>query len=77
MEKKTIRKRRFGDRSDGRLLRSLNPMQKLMPYIMPQRSDGCNSFRGSAEIEAIEQYVREKKQQGLDKKGGGRKNNVI
>jgi len=59
------RRRRLGDRSDGRLLRSLNPMQKLMPYIMPQRSDGCNSFRGCMEIDAIERYVREKRQQGL------------
>jgi len=65
LEKNNKRKRRFGDRPDGRLLRSLNPMQKLMPYIMPQRSDGCNSFRGTAEIEAIESYVREKKEQGM------------
>ena len=40
-------------------------MQKLMPYIMPQRSDGCNSFRGSIEIDAIERYVREKRDQGM------------
>ena len=59
------RKRRFGDRSDGRLLRSLNPMQKLMPYIMPQRSDACNSFRGDIEMSAIDKYVQEKKQQGM------------
>ena len=65
MEKNKKRKRRFGDRSDGRLLRSLNPMQKLMPYIMPQRSDGCNSFRSSIEMDGIDAYVQEKKAQGL------------
>lgn len=65
MENTKKSKRRLGDRNDGRLLRSLNPMQKLMPYIMPQRSDGCNSFRGSAELDAIEEYVREKRAQGL------------
>ena len=64
MENNKKRKRRFGDRSDGRLLRSLNPMQKLMPYIMPQRSDACNSFRGDIEMAAIDKYVQEKKQQG-------------
>ena len=64
MENNKKRKRRFGDRSDGRLLRSLNPMQKLMPYIMPQRSDACNSFRGDIEMTAIDKYVQEKKQQG-------------
>jgi len=65
LEKNKKRKRRFGDRCDGRLVRSLNPMQKVMPYIMPQRCDGCNSFRGVAEVEAIDQYVREKRQQGM------------
>ena len=28
------RKRRRGDRKDGRRLRSLNPLNRLMPYIM-------------------------------------------
>ena len=65
MEQKKKRKYRLGDRSDGRLLRSLNPMQKLMPYIMPQRSDACNSFRGEIEMTAIEQYVREKRAAGM------------
>ncbi len=65
MENTKKRKRRFGDRSDGRLLRSLNPMQKLMPYIMAQRSDACNSFRGEIELSAIEKYVREKREAGL------------
>lgn len=59
------RKRRWGDRNDGRLLRSLSPMMKIMPYIMPQRCDACNSFRGSMEIGAVERYVREKREQGL------------
>ena len=48
------RKRRFGDRNDGRLLRSLNPMLKLMPYIMPQRNDALNFFRGTADLEAAD-----------------------
>ena len=38
------RKWRWGDRNDGRLLRSLSPMTKIMPYIMPQRCDACNSY---------------------------------
>lgn len=59
------RKRRFGDRNDGRLLRSLSPMMKIMPYIMPQRCDACNSFRGVAEMDAIEKYVQEKRRQGM------------
>ena len=64
MEKQK-RKRRFGDRNDGRLLRSLSPMMKIMPYIMPQRCDACNSFRGIADMDKIDQYVHEKRAQGM------------
>lgn len=60
------RKRRIGDRPDGRLLRSIDPMMKLMPYIMRYRSDACNSFHGVVDIEAIEKYVKEKREQGLN-----------
>ena len=64
MEKQK-RKRRFGDRNDGRLLRSLSPMMKIMPYIMPQRCDACNSFRGIVDMDKIDQYVHEKRAQGM------------
>lgn len=64
MEKQR-RIRRFGDRNDGRLLRSLSPMMKIMPYIMPQRCDACNSFRGIADMDKIDQYVHEKRAQGM------------
>lgn len=59
------RKKRFGDRNDGRLLRSLNPMMKLMPYIMPTRNDACNMFRGQADADNIDKYVQEKRQNGM------------
>lgn len=59
------RKRRFGDRNDGRLVRSLDPMMKLTPYIMPTRNDACNWFRGQAEADNIDKYVQEKRQNGM------------
>ena len=58
------RKWRWGDRNDGRLLRSLSPMTKIMPYIMPQRCDACNSFRGVVDVGTVEKYVREKRAEG-------------
>ena len=58
------RKWRWGDRNDGRLLRSLSPMTKIMPYIMPQRCDACNSFRGVVDVGTVEKYVREKRVEG-------------
>ncbi|MEE1199784.1 MAG: hypothetical protein U0L09_03950 [Christensenellales bacterium] len=59
------RKRRWRDRRDGRYLRSLNPMQKLMPYIMPQRCDALNYFRSTVDLEVPDRYVREKREAGL------------
>ena len=35
-------RRRFGDRSEGRLIRSLPAFNKFMPYIMPTRNDASN-----------------------------------
>lgn len=40
-------------------------MMKIMPYIMPQRYDACNSFRGVADVTAVEKYVREKREKGM------------
>ena len=39
-------KRRFGDRKDGRLLRSLPAFAKFIPYIMPTRNDASNQYEG-------------------------------
>lgn len=38
------RKRRFGDRNDGFLVRNLDPMGKLIPYIMRSKSDSWVLF---------------------------------
>ncbi|MGI6172589.1 MAG: hypothetical protein ACOYI8_01675 [Christensenellales bacterium] len=59
------RKWRFGDRNDGRLLRTLDPMAKIAVYIMPNRNDACNFFRGSMDMTEVDSYVREKRAQGL------------
>jgi len=59
-----IYKRRFGDRKDGRLLRSLNPFCRMIPYIMVKKNDACNQFADSIEISAVEPWIREKRQEG-------------
>lgn len=64
-----VYKRRFGDRKDGRLLRSLAPFYKLIPYIMVKKNDACNQFSDSVEITETEKWLREKRQQ--DWKGMG------
>ena len=59
------RKRRFGDRPDGYRLRSLQPMSKVSPYIMPDRSGACIYFHDSFEVTEVENYIRKKRNQGL------------
>lgn len=63
VEKKP-RKRRLGDRKDGRLLRTLYPMNKLMPYIMRTRNDACNQFSDSIDMTETDPYIRSKIKEG-------------
>ena len=58
------RKRRLGDRKDGRLLRTLYPMNKLMPYIMRTRNDACNQFADSIDMTETDPYIRSKVKEG-------------
>ena len=59
------RRRRFGDRSDGRKLRIIPPMLRFMPYIMPKRSDALNYYADSFEITEVESFCREKIKKGM------------
>lgn len=64
MEEK--RKRRFGDRKDGRRLRSMDPLSRVASYIMVNRSGASNYFVDSVDISEIERYIRHKrKDEGL------------
>lgn len=58
------RKKRFGDRYDGRLVRTVPPMSKLMPYLMKVRADSQNHFEADIDIHNIEKYLAEKKREG-------------
>ena len=62
MERK--RKRRLGDRRDGRRLRTLDPYNAMSPYIMKFKSDASNYFSGLIDVAYIEKYLHEKRQQG-------------
>ena len=56
--------RRFGDRKEGRLIRSLASFYRLMPYIMVKKNDACNQFSDAVEISGMENWLREKRQEG-------------
>lgn len=54
-------KRRFGDRFNGRRLRTLPPMMYAVPFIMRDRSDSQNYFMSSVDMDIVETYLRKLK----------------
>ncbi len=62
---KKKRRWRWGDRSDGYKLRTINPMNKFMPYIMPQRCDACNTYSDMIDVTKTDKFCREKVKQGM------------
>ena len=57
-------RRRFGDRKEGRLLRSIPAFSKFIPYIMPQRNDRLVNYEESFEITAVDRRLRALRVQG-------------
>ena len=63
MDEQSVR-RRYGDRRDGRLLRSMSPVNRLIPYLIPRRADASAFFSDSAEIGEAERWLQEKRKDG-------------
>lgn len=59
------RKRRLGDRHDGRRIRTLPPMQYIAVSIMHKRNDAQNLFQSSIDYAYIDEYIRKKRDEGL------------
>ena len=55
----------WGDRSDGRRVRTIPAMSRAMPYLMKTRNDACNTITTEMEISEMEKYVRQKRKEGL------------
>lgn len=55
----------WGDRSDGRRIRTLPPMNQVSPYIMVTRNTSMNQFAESFEITNVDRYIRQKRREGL------------
>ena len=69
-EKKKYR-RRFGDRKDGRRLRSIDPMSQVAPFIMPNRSGAMNYIQDAIPMSDIEKYIHKKRAEGKPGYAGG------
>ncbi len=61
----TKRRRRLGDRHDGRRIRTLPPMQYVAVSIMHKRNDAQNLFQASTDYAYIDEYIRKKRDEGL------------
>lgn len=55
----------FGKRADGRLLKNLEPMQQIMPYIMKTRTDSMNMYEDTFDCGPMDAYIKEKAAQGF------------
>lgn len=57
--------RSWGDRCDGRRIRSLDAMNQVSPYIMVTRNTSTNFFEEAFEISGVDRYIRQKRREGL------------
>ena len=55
----------WGDRTDGRRIRTLPPMAQVSPYIMVTRNTSTNYFEDAFEITHVDRYIRQKRREGL------------
>lgn len=59
----------WGDRPDGRKIRTLEPMAIVANYIMPTRVGSSNFIHETVDIAAMERFIREKRKQGFTSMG--------
>ena len=55
----------WGDRTDGRRIRTEPPMNQVSPYLMWTRCSSMNLFADAIEITNMERYIRQKRRDGL------------
>ncbi len=55
----------WGDRVDGRKIRTLSPMAQITAFFQVERNTCTNLFEESFEISHVERYIRQKRKEGL------------
>ena len=55
----------WGDRNDGRKIRTLAPMAQITAFFQVERNTCSNLFEESFEITHIDRYIRQKRKEGL------------
>ena len=55
----------FNKRPDGKILKNLEPMDKIIPYIMKERNDAMNMYEEPLPCAGMDAYIAEKKAEGI------------
>ncbi len=55
----------WGDRKDGRRVRTLAPMAQITAYFQVERNTCTNMFEEAFETSHVERYIRQKRREGL------------
>lgn len=55
----------FGKRPDGRLIKTMAPMEKIIPYIMKERHDSMTMYEDTFDCAPLDAYIKEKREQGI------------
>ena len=55
----------FGHRSDGRKLKSISPIFRIVPYIMIDRNDSQVFFKEDIVLKNMDEYINKKAQEGI------------
>ena len=53
------RKKRWGDRKDGRRVRTAQPMAKMMAFIMKDRADAMNYFADELDVTETDAFCKQ------------------
>lgn len=56
----------FSKRSDGRLIKGLDPVFKLVPHIMYRRSESQIFYKQELSTDIFDSYIKEKRAQGVE-----------
>ena len=60
------RKKRWGDRKDGYLVRNEDALHAITPYLMPNRTDNEAFISEKIDLTAINAYLKKKNYDGID-----------
>lgn len=55
----------FLKRPDGRVIKSIEPLQKIMPYIMKTRTDSMTMYEDSFACEPMDAFIKAKEAEGI------------